>query len=151
MKIRYVLAVAPVLALAQTAHAQEGESLRAAIEIHYAAIHAGDSETVGSHHLPDFSIFPSDGRILLEPGFFEAAERQGATFDWEPPNLVMSHFTAQIYDNVGVALFYLSGTKSVRGEVTAGTWRISAVWVWQDGEWKEAHHHESPLIGSRHK
>jgi hypothetical protein len=28
---------------------------------------------------------------------------------------------------------------------------VSAVWRWQDGEWKEAHHHESPLIGRRHR
>jgi ketosteroid isomerase-like protein len=151
MKIPYVLVVAPVLALAQAAHAQDAASLRTAIESHYAAIHAGDLETAISHHLPDFSIFPDNGRILLEPGFFEAAERQGATIEWPTFNLSMSHFSAQIYDDVGVAMFYLSGTKSVGGEVTAGTWRVSAVWRWQDGEWKEAHHHESRLIGRRHR
>jgi ketosteroid isomerase-like protein len=151
MKIPYVLVVAPVLALAQTAHAQDAASLRTAIESHYAAIHAGDFETAVSHHLPDFSIFAHNGRILLEPGFFEAAERQGATIEWPTFNLSMSHFNAQIYDDVGVAMFYLSGTRSIRGEVTAGTWRVSAVWRWQDGEWKEAHHHESRLIGRRHR
>jgi ketosteroid isomerase-like protein len=151
MKIPYVVVVAPVLALAQTAHSQDAASLRTAIESHYAAIHAGDSETTLSHHLPDFSIFPGDGRILLEPGFFEGAERQGATIEWPTLNLAVSHFNAQIYDDVGVAMFYLSGTKSVRGEVTAGTWRVAAVWRWQDGKWKEAHHHESPLLGRRHR
>jgi len=151
MKIPYVLVVASVLALAQPTHAQDAASLRTAIENHYAAIHAGDRETTLSHHLADFSIFPGNGRILAEPGFSEAAERQGATFDFPTIDLNMSHFTAQIYDDAGVAMFYLSGTKSVRGEVTAGTWRVSAVWLWQDGEWKEAHHHESPLIGVRHR
>ena len=151
MKIRLVLAVAAVLALAQTAHAQDAASLRTAIESHYAAIHAGDSETIRSQHLPDFSFFRGNGRILLEPGFFEAAERQGATIELPTLNLAISHFNAQIYDDVGVAMFYLSGTKSVGDEVTAGTWRVSAVWRWQDGEWKEAHHHESPLIGRRHR
>ena len=151
MKIPYVLLVAPVIALAQTAHAQDGASLRTAIESHYLAIHAGDSETTLSHHLTDFSIFPGDGGMLMEPGFFEAAERMGATIAFPTSNLTMSHFNAQIYDDVGVALFYLSGTRTARGEVTAGTWRVSAVWRWQDGEWKEAHHHESPLIGRRHR
>ena len=151
MKIRHVLAVAPLLALAQIAHAQDAASLRTTIESHYAAIHARDSETVVSQHLPDFSIFPHDGRILLEPGFFEAAERQGATIEWPTPNLAISHFGAQIYDDVGVATFYLSGTRTIRGDVTAGTWRVSAVWRWQDGAWKEAHHHESPLSGRRHR
>jgi ketosteroid isomerase-like protein len=147
MKIRYALIVAAVLGLTQAAHAQDAESLRTAIEDHYLAIHAGDSEMTWSHHLTDFSIFPSDGSILLEPGFFESAERMGATFVFPTSNLAMNHFNAQIYDDVGVALFYLSGTRKARGEVTAGTWRVSAVWVWQDGAWKEAHHHESPLVG----
>jgi Domain of unknown function (DUF4440) len=151
MKIPYVLAAAAVLALPPAAHAQDAASLRSAIENHYLAIHAGDSEATWSHHLPDFSIFTGDGRILLEPGFFEAAERAGATFGFPTINLAMSNFNEQIYDNVGVALFYLTGTKTVRGEVTAGTWRVSAVWVWQDGAWKEGHHHESPLVGRRHR
>ena len=84
MKIPYVLLVAPVIALAQTAHAQDGASLRTAIESHYLAIHAGDSETTLSHHLTDFSIFPGDGSMLMEPGFFEAAERMGATQQLDP-------------------------------------------------------------------
>ena len=151
MKIPYVLVVALVLAFAQIAHAQDAASLRTAIETHYAAIHAGDSETTVSHHLLDFSIFPGDGGMLMEPGFFEAAEHMGATFVFPTSNLAMNHFNAQIYDDVGIALFYLSGTRTARGEVTAGTWRVSAVWRWQDGEWKEAHHHESPLTGRQHR
>jgi len=151
MKIPFALAVASVFVLAQTAHAQDAASLRTAIEGHYAAIHAGDSETLRSHPLADFSSFRSDGRILYESGFADAAERQGATFDFSTPNLTMNHFTAQIYDDIGVAMFYLAGTKTLGEKVTTGTWRVSAVWRWQDGEWLEAHHHESALIGSRHR
>jgi len=151
VKIPFALAVASVLALAQTAHAQDAASLRTAIEGHYAAIHAGDRETLRSHHLADFSIFPWNGRILVESGFADAAERQGATFELSTPNLTMSHFSAQIYDDICVALFYLSGTRTLRENVTTGTWRVSAVWRWQNGEWLEAHHHESALIGSRHR
>ena len=43
------------------APAQDAAGLRTAIEKHYSAIHAGDSEEVWSHHLSDFSLFP--GRI----------------------------------------------------------------------------------------
>ena len=147
MKIPCVVGVAAVLVLTHAAHAQDAASLRTAIENHYVAIHAGDSDATRSQHLADFSIFPGDGRILLEPGFFESAERMGASSGFPEIDVAISNFNAQIYDDVGVALFYLTGTKTVRGEVTAGTWRISAVWVWQDGAWKEAHHHESPLVG----
>lgn len=41
------------------------------------------------------------------------------------PSLVIRHFNAQIYDDLA--------------------WRVSAVWVRQGSEWKEAHHHEPPL------
>jgi hypothetical protein len=53
----------------------------------------------------------------------------------------MKHFKAQIYDNTGIATFYLEGSF---GE-TSGIWRVSAVWIWEGGSWKEAHHHESRL------
>ena len=142
----YLIAAAATLALVQVAQAQDAASLRTAIERHYTAIHAGDSEAVTSHHLPDFSIFPWNGRLLLEPGFLEAADRQGARLDPGTANLSMNHFNAQIYGDVAVATFYLAGAHTVDEEVTTGTWRVTAVWLWRAGEWKEAHHHESPLI-----
>ena len=146
----FLIAAVATLALGQVAQAQDAASLQAAIERHYAAWNAGDAEEGLSHHLTDFSIFPSNGRLLLEPGFREAGNRQGRKRRARSMNLAMNHFNAQIYGDVGLALFYLVGSYTVDEEVTTGTWRVSAVWVWRDGEWKEAHHHESPLIGSRH-
>lgn len=146
----FLIAAVATLALVQVAHAQDAASLQAAIELHYAAWNAGDVEEGWSHHLPDFSIFPSDGRLLVEPGFREAEDRQGVKPQAGSINVLMNHFNAQIYGDVGVALFYLVGSFTVDEEITTGTWRVSAVWVWRNGEWKEAHHHESPLIGSRH-
>jgi len=145
------LSLTLVITSFQMVPAQDAASLRTAIETHYSAIHAGDSEEVWSHHLSDFSLFPGDGGLLLEPGFAEAADRMGATLEWATPNLTMSHFSAQIYDDIGIALFYLSGSYERDGETVAGAWRVSAVWKWQGGEWREAHHHESPLIGSHHR
>jgi ketosteroid isomerase-like protein len=150
MKTSLFLALSLMLMIAPFAHAQDAASLRAAIETHYSAIHAGNIDAVWSHHLPDFSMFWKDGSVLFEPGFGEAAERMGATPEFPEINVTMRDFNAQIYDDIGVATFYLYGSDAWRGDVTDGTWRVSAVWRWQDGEWKEAHHHESPLMGRRH-
>ena len=133
-----------------TAQAQDAASVRAAIESHYTAIHANDIESAVQHHLPDFTWFSSDGRVLMEAGTVEAAARMGANLDFGIANVYMSHFNAQIYGDVAVATFYLVGTHRLGGEIKNGAWRVTAVWVREGDEWKEAHHHESPLMGKIH-
>lgn len=149
-KLTLLMALVAGLATSQAAVGQDAASLRAAIERHYAAIHAQDLESVFQHHLPEFTWFSSDGRLLMESGVGEAAERFGAALDFGTANVYMNHFDAQIYGNVGVATFYLVGTHNWGGETKHGTWRVTAVWVRQGNEWKEAHHHESPLAGEIH-
>ncbi len=63
----------------------------------------------------------------------------------------MSNFNAQIYGNVAVATFYLVGTNTYGGKTRNVTNRVTAVWVKDGNEWKEAHHHESPLLRSGRK
>ena len=121
--------------------AQTVESLKERIQEHYAAIHADDIPAVISHHLPEFSMFSGDGTAFMEPGWEETFEKMGTNFDFPKINVTMKHFNAQIYDNVGVATFYLDGNY---GD-TSGLRRVTAVWVWGGGMWKEAHHHESWL------
>ena len=140
------LLVLAFLAVSNQAAAQDAASVRAAIERHYAAIHAQDTPTVIEHHLPEFTLFSSDGRLLMEAGFAAAAERMGANLDFGRANVYMSHFNAQIYGDVAVATFYLVGTH----KTTSGAWRVTAVWVREGDAWKEAHHHESPLMGEIH-
>ena len=135
------LALVLLSLLPQIAMAQDAESLRARIEAHYTAIHAGDFEAVGSHHGPEFSIFPMTGHLLMESGFGDAAARMGTEPQWPGLQVTMRHFSAQLYGDVGVATFYLDGSY---GD-TRGTWRVTAVWVWRNGQWLEAHHHESRL------
>ncbi len=125
--------------------ADDSDDVRATIERHYAAIHTNDIDTILSHHLKDFTMFYSGGTVLWEPDWEEVSERMGATVDFGNLNVRMSSFNAQIYGNVAVATFYLVGTHT-KGEKTRDiTNRVSAVWVKTGGEWKEAHHHESPL------
>ena len=144
--VAFGVAVVP----AHAAQAQDAAAVRAAIERHYAAIHAQDLESVFQQHLPEFTWFSSDGRVLMEAGALEGAARMGANLDFGTANVYMSHFNTQIYGDVAVATFYLVGTHSWAGETKNGTWRVTAVWVQRGGEWKEAHHHESPLMGEIH-
>ena len=137
LSITITLILIATISLAQTA-----ESLRERIQEHYTAIHAGDIAAIQSHHLQEFSIFPWNGNALLESGWEETFEKMGTNFKFPKANVTMKHFSAQIYNNVGVATFYLDGTY---GDIS-GLWRVTAVWVWADGMWKEAHHHESGLI-----
>ncbi len=131
--------------------ADDAADVRAAIERHYAAVHAQNEEAVISHHLADFTMFPHDGGIRWESDWEEVIERMGATFESIPVlNVRMSNFDAQIYGNVAVATFYVIGTYTSGVKVRDVTNRVSAVWVKSGGEWKEAHHHESPLLTRRH-
>ena len=123
--------------------ADDMADVRATIVRHYAAIHAQDKEAISSHHLGDFTMFFSDGTMLWERDWEEISERMGATFDFGTLNVRMSNFNAQIYGNVAVATFYLVGTHTYSGKTRHITNRVSAVWVKDGSEWKEAHHHES--------
>jgi len=125
--------------------ADDAADVRATIERHYAAIHANDMDSIISHHLKDFTMFLSDGTVLWERDWKEVSDRMGATVDLGTPNVRMSNFNAQIYGNVAVATFYLVGTNTYGGNTRNVTNRVSAVWVKDGSEWKEAHHHESPV------
>ncbi len=125
--------------------ADDVADVRATIVRHYAAIHAQNKEALSSHHLADFTMFFSDGTMLWERDWEEVSERMGATFDFGTLNVRMSNFNAQIYGNVAVATFYLVGTHTYSGKTRNVTNRVSAVWVKNGSEWREAHHHESPL------
>lgn len=144
-----LVAFGVALVPAHAAQAQDAASLRAAIERHYTAINAQDREYV-QQHLPEFTYFGADGRLLLEAGAREAAARMGANLGFGTENLYISYFNAQIYGDVAVATFYLVGTLARGGETRNVTWRVTAVWVWEGDEWKEAHHHESPLRSGIH-
>jgi len=145
---RHFLAVAVLIGSASPALAQTADEVRAAIERHYTAIHAADLDTVFDEHLPEMTWFAVQGQLLFESGAAEAAERMGATPEYGSGNVYMNHFSAQMYGNVAVATFYLVDTALMDGKAIQRTSRVTAVWVKEAGEWKEAHHHESPLMGS---
>lgn len=128
---------------------QDAAAVCAVAERHYAAIRAGDFNTVLQQHLPEFTFFTSDGGLLWT---FRSIDQQRSEFQETDSSFTsrtyIRHCSAQVYGNVGIATYYLVGSVTSRGVTTNGTWRVTEVWVKQGNEWKEAHHHESPLLGS---
>ncbi len=125
------------------------QSLEATINAHWEAINAGDLQTTAGHHLPRFTAF------LLDEGplWVLESEEDGAAIeeyfgdaqsDWRARD-----FTIDLYGEVAVAAFYLEGSVTwPDGRVVEGPRRVTAVWIWDGSEWKEAHHHDSPLVSA---
>jgi len=54
----------------------------------------------------------------------------------------------RVYGNTAVVTGYLTGTRTqLDGTVTQNRDRRTGVFVKQGGQWKEVHHHQSPLRG----
>ena len=151
MTRKLAILITLLMFLSPPALADDAADVRATIERHYAAINSQDSDTTSSHHLKDFTIFPANGGVLGEADGEAVNERMGATRDFPALNVGMTNFNAQIYDGVALATFYLVGTQTRGSKTRDITNRVSAVWVKVGREWKEAHHHESPLLPSRYK
>jgi len=132
------LGVSSAMVVAQSQ--QDVASVRQAVERHYAAINARDENAIRQQHLPEFSHFSLRGGLLRSSGEQSPDSQVPVTF-----NQRIRHFAAQVYGNVAVATYYLVGSVKFGEESLTGTWRVTEVWVRQGGEWKEAHHHESPL------
>lgn len=150
--IRVALLILIILAFStQAVQAQDASSLKETIIAHYKTINTGES--VSEQHRPDFTIFFRDGTMLVTREDIEVANQVGFSSgngdsdnnEGSSANVIPYNFTAQIYDNVGLATFYLWGTYGSGEEKEEGMWRVSAVWIYEDGAWKEAHHHESPV------
>ena len=148
--IVFVAAVlAASLALTSTeAAAQAGAAaICKAAEQHYVAIRANDLDTVLQQHVPEFTHFTSEGGLLES---YESVDQQRTAFTevTYTSNTDIRHCSAQLYGDVGIATYYLVGSVTVGSNTTSGTWRVTEVWVRQGNAWREAHHHESPLLGA---
>jgi len=128
---------------------QPAAAVCGAAERHYEAIRADDMDTVLAQHSPSFTFFTSDGGLLWS---FESIEQQRAELQGTDPsfasNTYVRHCSAQLYGDVGIATYYLVGTVTSAGQSTSGSWRVTEVWVKDGNDWKEVHHHESPLLDS---
>ena len=128
---------------------QDSEAVRTAVLEHYAAINNGDWEATADHHTAGFTAFLADNGLLTTWGtrqeqaeLFRAMGAAGLNANWEVRQLEV-----QVYGDVALATGYLVGTVQFPdGPLLQGTWRLTEVWVREGGDWKEAHHHDSPLV-----
>jgi ketosteroid isomerase-like protein len=145
-----------ILALSLAGSAQgfaEGQADTASVcalsEKHYSAIRAGDMDAILQQHSNDFTFFASDGGLLWT---FHSTDQQRAEFEATTPDFAsktyIRHCSAQVYGNTGIATFYLVGSVTAGGNTVSGTWRVTEIWAKHGSEWKEVHHHESPLLAS---
>ncbi len=125
------------------------ESLKTTINAHWEALNAKDDQTVIGHHMLRFTGFLVDNgplRVLESEEDYAAVEEAfaDAQSDWRTRDL-----TVDLYGDVAVAAFYVEGSVTwPDGRVVEGPRRVTAVWIWDGGEWKEAHHHDSPLVSA---
>jgi len=128
---------------------QDSEAVRTAVLEHYAAIRNADFQAAAYHHTDGFTAFFTDGGLLTtygtpeeQAGLFQAMGDAGMRANWEVRQLEI-----RTYGDAAVATGYLVGTLQFPdGRMARGTWQLTEVWVREGGEWKEAHHHDSPLV-----
>ena len=153
MALGRLLALLPALVLTLPDHVagQEEAAVRDAVLRHYAAINAGDLNTVIQHHAEHFSGFLSDNGLLTD-----MHSRRQQQESWGPAaaagwkwTVDIRHIQVTVRGNTGIATFDGTGTLVFPGQApVARTWRITEVWVKEGGQWLELHHHDSPLAAT---
>jgi len=111
---------------------------------HYLALlNSGDVSARANCYLSEFTSFDADGKPLKSNGvdWRAAASDPGQTF-----NLRCRDLRVYIHKDTAIATAYLVGTvTNPNGLPTRVTGRSSWVHLRQNGEWKIAHSHLSPL------
>ncbi len=136
--------------LMPVAMAEDADVVKAAVQSYFAAINAGSS-AVMQYRIPERSSFGGGGGLLSRPTSslqeqrkaLEAQARAGIKRNYQ-----ITHMEVRVYGNTAVVTGYLTGTRTqLDGTVTQNRDRRTGVWVKQGGQWKEVHHHQSPLRG----
>lgn len=127
--------------------AQEDTAVRNAVLAHYEAVNAGDIPTVIEQHAANFNGFLGDGAPLVH---FKSRDAQRKAWIDESTiefvsDLTVRDIVVEVVGDVAVAMFYLDGSWGPKDDPQHGPFRVTEVWVKQDGGWKELHHHDSPL------
>lgn len=145
--LEVILVVLVSITVMLSAQSPGEQSLRAAMENFCEAANRGDGDYIDQHYLSEVSRFHSDGKLDLgwdekKAEAFKRALDGGFSLSFELCEVV----DARIYGNVGLIAGYIHGQINFGdGGSMNGPWRATYVWVWSDGQWKEAHHHVSLL------
>lgn len=147
----FAIAVPTVLAVIScvpaTAQPDDVADVKAAEIAFNAAENAGNIEGMFELSLPDRSVFGPAGGDLVEGWTEKSKKRRQAEFDaGRKVDLRIEVLNVRIYGDTAITTFYRIGTvKDVGGTPKQVHFRISGVWIRQEGKWKLAHRHESPF------
>jgi len=135
------------VALAGTAQGQDEQAVKQAILTHYEAANSGDTPTVIEQHSANFNGFLLDLGPLVR--FDSRDEQRKAWIDNPDADFVADleprDIEVMLVGDVAIATLYLDGSWGPRAAPVEGPFRVTEVWVKEDGAWKELHHHDSPL------
>lgn len=129
--------------------ADDVEDIKMALEQHYAAFNAGDTDGYIRYEAEGHTTFGPEGGLLgNNPSLVEQRKNQQAVFDGGMNyDLHNRNTEVRVYGGLSaVSTSYVTGTRTLPdGTVHRVNWRRSAMWVKQGGVWKQVHRHFSPL------
>ncbi len=140
--------------LTTVAIADDVDDVKAAMERYFAALNAGDAETVFQYRIAERNFFAPGGGFLFTPT--SSLEEQKKSFQNQvnagrKRNFQLRHMEVKVYGNTAIVTSYMVGTsESPNGTTNIITGRRrTGVMIKQGGQWKEAHYHQSPLAGGQ--
>ncbi len=140
--------------LTTVAIADDVDDVKAAMERYFAALNAGDAETVYQYRIAERDFFAPAGGFLGTPT--SSLEEQKKSFQNQvnagrKRNFQLRHMEVKVYGNTAVVTGYVVGTTTQpNGNTNLITGRRrTGVMVKQGGQWKEVHYHQSALAGAQ--
>ena len=131
--------------LTTVAMADDVDDVKAALLSYFAALNAGDTDAYMQARLPEYSAF-ADGGLLNRSTSLEQQRNNFQPSNARRVNRSVRHLEVRVYGNTAVTTSYTVGTiTNPDGTTSPINLQRTGVWIKQGGEWKEVHHHRSPL------
>lgn len=128
----------------ETMPAEDRTEVMEAVQSTLTAWNTGDVDTFVQHFDPDVTGFFLDGELIsegMEKDSLKTLYRAGYK-----PTMRIRHPEVVVQNSTAIVTGYFVGTFTDSGGVTTvGSWRVSLVWIKQEGRWQIVHYHFSPL------
>jgi ketosteroid isomerase-like protein len=138
------------MVMTTVAIADDADDVKAAVQSYVAAINAGDSSAI-QYRSPTRSTFNRGGGLLSRPTSSIQEQRSALGAEARAGikrNYQITHMEVEVYGDTAVVTGYLTGTRTQpNGNTIVMRDRRTGVFVKQGGQWKEVHHHQSPVRG----
>ena len=139
-----VLTVACLVFAPGIATAADEDDVIAAVLDYISGWNNGDAAKIAEYMLPDATSFGQGTGLAAER--FNPTNIQNGMDNGADYNLFFRNMNVQVYGDTAIFTAYEVGNITFpQGQVAQGPWRYTAVLVKQDGVWKQAHRHASPL------